>query len=77
MNEKKSYNSINDIKEADFRLERYRKDIIEKYIEYEIFRMLDFKEQGKSFDDYIDLMKTILWNIKNQRAEQIKKEIGF
>ena len=43
-----------DIKEADPLLEKYRKDIIEKYIEYEICLMLDFKEQGKSFDNYID-----------------------
>ena len=52
LNEEESYNIMN-IKEADSRLERYRKDIIEKYIEYEIVKMLEFKERGKSFDDFI------------------------
>jgi len=75
INEGKSY-SIMDIKEADPQLEKYRKDIIEKYIEYEICLMQDFKEQGKSLTDYIDHMKTILWYIKDQRAHQIKNELG-
>ena len=75
INEGKSY-SIMDIKEADPHLEKYRKDIIEKYIEYEICLMQDFKEQGKSIDDYIEYMKTILWYFKDQRAHQIKKELG-
>ena len=75
IDEEESY-SIMDIKEADPRLEKHRKDVIEKYIEYEIALMMDFKEQGKSFDDYIDHIKTTLWYIKEQRAEQIKKELG-
>ena len=66
-----------DIKEADLQLEKYRKDIIEKYIEYEICLLQDFKDQGKSFEEYIEYMKTILWYIKDQRAHQIKKELGF
>ena len=66
-----------DIWEADPQLEKYRKDIIEKYIEYEICLMQDFREQGKSFDEYIDYMKTILWYIKDQRAHQIKNELGI
>ena len=76
INEEKSY-SIMEIKEADPQLEKYRKDVIEKYIEYEISIMQDFKEQGKSFDDYIDHTKTILWHIKDQRAQLIKKELGM
>ena len=76
INEEKSY-SIMEIKEADPQLEKYRKDVIEKYIEYEIAIMQDFKEQGKSFDDYIDYSKTILWHIKDQRAQLIKKELGM
>jgi len=75
INEEETY-SIMDIKEADPQLEKHRKEVIEKYIEYEIALMKDFKEQGKSFEDYIDLMKTALWYVKNERAQQIKNELG-
>jgi hypothetical protein len=75
LDEEESY-SIIDIKEANPLLEKHRKEVIERYIEYEIAFMLDFKEQGKSFEDYIDHMKTTLWNVKNKRAQQIKKELG-
>lgn len=67
---------IMEFKEADSYLEKHKKDVIEKYIEYEIVLMQDFKEQGKSLNDYIDHMKTILWYVKDQRAHQIKKELG-
>lgn len=77
MNEIEPYSNIIDIKEADSKLEIYRKDIIEKYIEYEIPMLYEFREENKSLDDYIDYIKTILWYIKNQRAEQIKKELGI
>ncbi len=73
--EKESYGII-DIKEADPQLEKHRKEVIERYIEYEIALMQDFKEQGKSLDDYLDHIKTTLWNVKNKRAQQIKKELG-
>jgi hypothetical protein len=76
INEEESY-SIMDIKEADPKLEKHRKEVIEKYIEYEIALMQDFKEQGKSLDDYIDHIKTTLWYVKDQRAQQIKKELGM
>jgi len=75
INEVESY-SIMDIKEADPLLEKHRKEVIEKYIEFEIVFMQDFKYQGKSFNDYIDHVKTILWYVKDQRAHQIKKELG-
>jgi hypothetical protein len=75
IDEGKSY-GIMDIKEGDPQLEKYRKDVIEKYIEYEIALMLDLKNEGKSLDEYIDYMKTILWYIKDQRAHQLKKELG-
>ena len=65
-----------DIKEADPQLEKHRKEVIEKYIEYEIALMKGFKEQGKSIDVYIDHLKTTLWYIKEQRAQQIKNELG-
>ena len=76
INKVESY-SIVDIKEADPLLEKHRKEVIEKYIEYEIALMQDFKEQGKSLDDYINHMKTTLWYVKNERAQQIKKELGM
>jgi len=74
IDEEESY-SIMDIKEADPLLEKHRKDVIEKYIEYEIALMQHFKEQGKSLNDYLEHIKTTLWYVKNLRAQQIKKEL--
>ena len=76
LDEEKSY-SIMDFKEADPLLEKHRKDVIEKYIEYELSLLQDFNERGKSLDDYIDHMKTILWYVKDKRAHQIKEELGL
>jgi len=76
INEEKSY-GIMDIIEADPQLEKHRKDVIEKYLEYEIALMHDFNEKGKSFGDYIEHIKTTLWYVKDQRAQQIKKELGM
>ena len=76
MKEKETY-SIMDIREADPRLEKHRKDVMEKYIEYGIVLMHEFKDQGKSLDDVIEHMKTILWYVKNQRVQQIKEELGM
>jgi hypothetical protein len=76
IDEEESY-CIMDIKEADPLLERHRKEVIEKYIEYELALMQDFKDRGKLLDDYIDYMKTILWYIKEERAESIKKDLGI
>jgi hypothetical protein len=39
--------------------------------------MQDFKEQGKTLSEYIEYIKTTLWYIKDQRAHQIKKELGL
>ncbi|KYK29629.1 hypothetical protein AYK20_05145 [Thermoplasmatales archaeon SG8-52-1] len=75
INEEESY-CIMDIKEADPQLEKHRKEVIEKYIEYVLVLMQDFKIQGKSLDEYIDYMKTILWYIKEERAESIKNDLG-
>lgn len=77
MIDKEESYSIMDIKEADPQLEKHRKEVIEKYIEYEIALMQEFKEQGKSLNEYIDQMKTTLWYVKDQRAKQIKKELGM
>ena len=76
MKEKESY-SIMEFKEIDPQLEKHRKDVIEKYIEYEIVLMQEFKDQNKSLDDFIEYMKTTLWYVKNQRAQQIKEELGM
>ena len=74
--EEESY-SIVDIKEVDPQLEKHRKDVIEKYIEYEIVLMQEFRDQGRTLDDFIEQMKTALWYVKNQRAQQIKNELGI
>ena len=65
-----------EIKEADPQLEKYRKEVIEKYIEYEISLIQEFKDKGKSLDEYMEHLKTILWFIKDQRAQLIKKDLG-
>ena len=69
--------SIRDFKETDPLFEELRRDIIEKFIEYEIVIMQDFKDKGKSLSDYIDHMKMILWNIKDKRVHRINKEFGL
>ncbi len=74
--EEESY-SITDIKEVDPQLEKHRKDVIEKYIEYEIVLMQEFKDKGKNLEDFIEHLKTTLWYVKNQRAKQIKNELGM
>ena len=35
----------------------------------------DFRNQGKNIDDVIEYVRIALWNIKNKKAEQIKKEL--
>ncbi len=69
--------SIKEFKEADPILENFRKDVIEKFIEYEIVVMQDFMDKGKSLSEYIEHMKMILWHIKDKRAHQINKEFGL
>ena len=74
MNEKESY-SILDFKEADPILEKHRKDVIEKFMEYEIVLMHEFKDKGKNLDDYLEHIKTTLWFVKDQRAHKINEEL--
>ena len=76
MEEKETY-SVFDIRETDPYLEKHRRDVIEKYLEYEFVSLQKAKEQGKTLDDVIDEMKTILWYIKNERIQQIKNELGL
>ena len=76
MNEKESY-SIFDIREADPQLEKHRKDVLEKYLEYEFVLLKNFNDQGKTLIDVIDQIKNILWFIKNERMQQISNEFGL
>jgi hypothetical protein len=76
MEEKESYR-IFDIKEADPQLEKHRKDVLEKYLEYEFVLLKSFNEQGKTLVDVIDQIKTILWFVKNERMQHINNEFGL
>ena len=74
--EKEKSNSIFDIKEADPILEKHRKDVLEKYIEYDIALIHKFKDERKNLDDLLEHKKKIIWFVKNERAQQIQKEFG-
>jgi hypothetical protein len=76
MEEKETY-GILDMREADPQLEKHRKDVLEKYLEYGIVSLRKFKEEGKNLDDVIEQMKTVLWYVKNQRMQQIHNELGL
>ena len=56
-------------------LEKQRKETIEHCLEYELNMLQNFKNNGKNIDDVIEYVKIALWNIKNQRAERIKKDL--
>lgn len=75
MEEKETY-GILDIREADPQLEKHRKDVLEKYLEYGIVSLQNTKNQGKTLDDVIEQMKTVLWYVKNERMRQIDNEFG-
>ena len=75
MEEESSY-SILDIKEADPLLEKHRKDVLEKYLEYGLVLVKKFKNDGKTLDDLLEHIKTILWYVKDQRAREIEEEFG-
>lgn len=76
MEEIESY-GILDIREADTQLEKHRKDVLEKYLEYEIVLLRECNKQGKSLEDVIEQMKTVLWYVKNERMQQIENEFGL
>jgi len=76
MEEKETY-SILDIREIDPQLEKHRKDVLEKYLEYEFVLLQNFRDQGKTLDDVIEQMKTVLWYVKNERMQQINNELGL
>jgi hypothetical protein len=76
MEEEKTY-GILDIREADPKLEKHRKDVLEKYLEYGLVSLREAKEAGKTLDDVINQMKTVLWYVKNERTQQINNELGL
>jgi hypothetical protein len=76
MEEIESY-SILDFREINPRLEKHRKDILEKYLEYGLVSMQKARSQGKTLDDVIEQMKTVLWYVKNERMQQIQDELGL
>lgn len=57
MEENEPY-SIFDIREPDPQLEKQRKDVLEKYLEYEFVLLKSFNDQGKTLDDVIVQIKT-------------------
>jgi len=75
--EKNEPYSIFDIREADPQLEKHRKDVLEKYLEYEFVLLKSFNDSGKTLDDVIDQMKTVLWYVKNERMQHISNEFGL
>ncbi len=75
--EKTELYGILDIREVDPQLEKHRKDVLEKYLEYGIVIVQKFRDQGKTIDDLIDQMKTVLWYIKNERMQTINDELGL
>ncbi|HIH28827.1 MAG TPA: hypothetical protein HA260_03380 [Thermoplasmata archaeon] len=76
MEEKETY-SILDVREIDPQLEKHRKDVLEKYLEYGFVLLQNFRDQGKTLDDVIEQVRTILWFVKNERMRQINDEIGL
>jgi hypothetical protein len=76
MKEKETY-GILDIREADPQLEKHRKDVLEKYLEFGLVSMQRVRDQGKTLDDVIEQMKTALWYVKNERMQQIQNELGL
>jgi hypothetical protein len=76
MEEKKTY-SIFDVREPDPRLEKYRKDVLEKYLEFGLVALQKARDEGQTLDDVIDRTKTVLWYVKNERMQQIQNELGL
>ena len=74
--EGKELYGILDTREADPQLEKHRKDVIEKYLEYEFVSLRNAKDQGKTLDDVFDELKTVLWFVKNERMQQMNNEFG-
>lgn len=69
--------TILDIREADPQLEKHRKDVLEKYLEDRLVSLRKERDEGKTLDDVIEQMKTVLWYVKNERMQQINDELGL
>lgn len=76
MEEKETY-GILDIREVDPQLEKHRKDVLEKYLEYGLVSLRRVRDEGKTLDEVIEQMKTVLWYVKNERMQQIQNEFGL
>jgi hypothetical protein len=76
MEEKQPY-GILDMREADPQLEKHRKDVLEKYLEFGLVSLENLRDEGKTLDDVIEQMKTVLWYVKNERMQQIQDEFGL
>jgi hypothetical protein len=46
-------------------------------MEYHLVLLQQLRENGKTLDDVIDQMKTVLWYVKNERMRQINNELGL
>jgi len=57
--------------------EKHRKDVLEKYLEFGLVSLKNLKTQGKTLDDVIEQMKTVLWYVKNERMQQMQNEFGL
>ena len=68
--------SIFDVRETDPLLEKHRKDVLEKYLEFGLFSLQKARAQGKTLDDVIEDAHLALWYVKNERMQQMTKELG-
>ncbi len=68
---------ILDIREVDPKLERHRRAVLENYLEYGIVMLQRSRDEGKSLTDVIDQTKTVLWYVKNERMQQMSRELGL
>jgi len=73
---KESY-SILDVKEGDPRLEKHRQVVLENYLEFGIVMLQKSRDQGKTLSDVIEQAKTVLWYVKNERMQQLSRELGL
>lgn len=73
--EEESY-SILDSKEMEAFLEKHRKDVLERYLEFGLVMLRRLRDQGKTLDDVIEQAKCALWYVKNERMQQISDELG-
>jgi len=66
---------LEDIEENPL-LEKYRKQVLMKYIEYNIILVQRYIDERKTLSDLLDFAKDVLWFTKNKQVEEIEQEIG-